>query len=620
MNVEPPASAFLIMLLLGTVIAGVSVGLLVRRELKAVQRDQEKRGVPSRPVPRWAIFILALIVVGAFLVRFECIELRGMSHTEVYVPNIRLPKDISEPPPRTDLATTIWWHFHDEPHPQGYYFLMYGWTKLFGTSLSALRLPSVLFGVGSVILLFFLVRRFTGDAFALLAAALLAFNGHQVYWSVHARMFTMICFIGLVSSLLLLKLLEEPFPRPILEVLYVFSCLLGMATHIFFWPFMAGQIVLATFKRRSIGGPAYRILGWQSLAVILGTPLWTHALYRARGQEYMGYPSFAFLREFFSFGFVCERDTFSLPQRVPPTLLFAFASLLALAGLIAAFWKSGPGEKEAHVSKPELSRHHLAFAAVGTAIFILGLAGAAYKRNIYLTATAVLPLLTLLIVPLLRRFERFIEAIARILYRWGLEGRPVYPLLVLTLVPFVLLFGISYKFPLLISRGFLLLVPYVLAWIVIGISVLVRGHVVWAILALLLAVMHVGSLQYYRAVPAVREYREIAAEMKKRFAEDDLIFARMRHWATTPTFYHLQGHFHRLVAQDYGEALKRSPRSRVWVLICGDTPLPNEAMESLAEYKLVEEVRTFRCQALLFTPPALGGDRVTSNPVPHLKR
>ncbi len=185
-----------------------------------------------------------------------------MSHPEVYVPNIRLPKEISEPPPRTDLATTVWWHFHDEPHPQGYYFLMYAWTKIFGASLSALRLPSILFGVGSVILLFFLVRRFTGDAFALLAAALLAFNGHQIYWSVHARMFTMVCFIGLVSSLLLLKLLEEPFPRPVLEGLYVFSWLIGMATHIFFWPFIAGQIVLATFKRRSVGGPAYRILEW----------------------------------------------------------------------------------------------------------------------------------------------------------------------------------------------------------------------------------------------------------------------------------------------------------------------------------------------------------------------
>jgi hypothetical protein len=219
----------------------------------------------------------------------------------------------------------------------------------------------------------------------------------------------------------------------------------------------------------------------------------------------------------------------------------------------------------------------------------------------------------------LRRLERFIEAIAGILHRLGLEASPVYPLLVLTLVPFVLLFGISYKFPLLISRGFLLLAPYILAWIVIGISVLVRGRVAWAILALLLAIMHGGSVWYFRTVPAVIEYREVAEEMKKRFAKDDLVFVRARDWATTPTFYHLQGHFHRLVAKEYGEALKQSPRSRVWVLSCFRS-LPREAMESLAEYKLVEEVQTFRCQALLFTPQPSDRDRLTSTSGPDQER
>ena len=94
MNVEPPALTFLIMLLLGTAIAGVSVGLLLRRELKAVPRGQKKCAFPSRRVPGWVLFILALIAVISFLVRFEGIEQCGMSHPEVYVPNIGLPKEI----------------------------------------------------------------------------------------------------------------------------------------------------------------------------------------------------------------------------------------------------------------------------------------------------------------------------------------------------------------------------------------------------------------------------------------------------------------------------------------------------------------------------------------------
>jgi hypothetical protein len=148
-----------------------------------------------------------------------------------------------------------------------------------------------------------------------------------------------------------------------------------------------------------------------------------------------------------------------------------------------------------------------------------------------------------------------------------------------------------------------LIVPYLLAWITVGLSTIFRGRAAWAILLLLIAVTSAGSLVYYRAIPPVREYREIAQAMKERFAQDDLIFVRARDWATTPCFYHLQGEFHRLVAAHFAETLKRSPQSRVWLLICGDRlPLSHEAVESLAGYKFVEEVNSFRCRALLFAP------------------
>jgi hypothetical protein len=214
MKVEAPAMLFSIMLVVGTAITGIAVLLLVLREFKAVPPGGEMTAAPRKPFSRWALIGLALIVGSGLLLRFEAIEQRGMSHPEVYVPNIRLPEGISEPPPRTDFITTVWWHFHDEPQPVGYYFFMFAWTKLFGTSLVALRLPSVLFGSASILLLFLLVRRIAGEKTALLAAAFIAFNGHQIYWSVQARMFTMALFIGLLSTLLMLGILTNDGHAP----------------------------------------------------------------------------------------------------------------------------------------------------------------------------------------------------------------------------------------------------------------------------------------------------------------------------------------------------------------------------------------------------------------------
>lgn len=275
---------------------------------------------------------------------------------------------------------------------------------------------------------------------------------------------------------------------------------------------------------------------------------------------------------------------------------------MALVCLALAFSKGKTGSNIEGTPEPLLSQWHLVFAAIGTAIFILGLAGAAHKRNIYLAATAFIPVVIIMVVPLICRTEGLIEKVARGLRRLGVEGKPVYPFLVLTLVPVTLLVVMSFKSPILASRGFVMLVPYLLAWIAVGLVALGRSRLVWLGVMGGLVVLHVGSLQYFRGVPAVREYREVAERMKMRFAMDDLVFVRSRHWATTPLFYHLEGETHRLVAGSYGEELRRCPKARVWVMMWeGDDP-PVGSMEALSQYSFAEEVQSLRCLARLYIP------------------
>ena len=103
----------------------------------------------------WAIIalLLCIIVVGTIL-RIDNIGGRTIGHIETYVPGIELPSGISIPPPRYGLLDYMRRTLQEEPHPPAYYIFMFPWTKAFGTSLLSIRLPSLIFGVLCIILIY----------------------------------------------------------------------------------------------------------------------------------------------------------------------------------------------------------------------------------------------------------------------------------------------------------------------------------------------------------------------------------------------------------------------------------------------------------------------------------
>lgn len=89
----------------------------------------------------WLVPLLLLIAVGGAL-RLVGLGEKSLNHMEVYIPGVPLPFGISEPPPRHDWFSALTWGFFKEPHPVGYFLAMFGWTKLFGTGVAALRMPA----------------------------------------------------------------------------------------------------------------------------------------------------------------------------------------------------------------------------------------------------------------------------------------------------------------------------------------------------------------------------------------------------------------------------------------------------------------------------------------------
>ena len=94
--------------------------------------------------------------------------------------------------------------------PPLYYLLLSGWTRQLGTSDAAVRLFSALWAVATVPVLWLVARRVGGEPAALAAAVLFAINPLGLYYSVEARMYSMVMFLAVSLIALTLRLGDRP--------------------------------------------------------------------------------------------------------------------------------------------------------------------------------------------------------------------------------------------------------------------------------------------------------------------------------------------------------------------------------------------------------------------------
>ena len=147
--------------------------------------------------------------------------------------------------------------------------------ELFGESAWALRLPALLMGMASLVLIWWLARREIGRAAALLTLLLLALSYHHVWFTQNARGYTGLLTWTTAATILLMSGLRKPSWR--VWTGYGLCLAAGMYTHLsagFF--FVAHGVVFAAI-----------------LAM---------ALLRPRGQTARHYPGVRSLQAFYGFG------------------------------------------------------------------------------------------------------------------------------------------------------------------------------------------------------------------------------------------------------------------------------------------------------------------------------
>jgi uncharacterized membrane protein len=138
-------------------------------------------------------------------------------------------------------------------HPPLYHLLMWRWAHLFGNGEIAMRLPSVLFGVGTIYLVYLITEQaFPKKPFVpLLSALFLVTAPFHVYYSQEARTYAMTAFFAALSIYCLLRLMNQQ--KLLVKIAYILSTTLLLYSDYYgLFVFLAQVITILIILRKKI--------------------------------------------------------------------------------------------------------------------------------------------------------------------------------------------------------------------------------------------------------------------------------------------------------------------------------------------------------------------------------
>lgn len=168
----------------------------------------------------------------------------------------------------------------DDGHPPLYFMLMFMWKSLFGESELSVRLLSVLFGMASLAVVYWLGKSLINECVALAGMFVAAVAPIHVYYSQEARMYMMLAFLSALSSGFLWLAIKHEKKR--YWWAYVLSATFLVYTHIFGWfALPAGNLfLLLNRERRHL---FFKLAAYQAVIVILFLP-WVPIVPKQAGQ------------------------------------------------------------------------------------------------------------------------------------------------------------------------------------------------------------------------------------------------------------------------------------------------------------------------------------------------
>lgn len=204
---------------------------------------------------------LLLLLAVAFVLRWELLAARSLWIDEA------LSLDLADGGPRAILSASK----VSDPHPPGYYLLLWAWHHLVGDGVLASRIPSFVASILAIAGAWRLGCRVSGGMVALGTAGLLALNAFQVVAANEIRQYAILTFLGLAATLNLLSCLDRANSRGLWVLYGALLALVGYTSYYGFLLILGHAAALLTLSRdRQILGGA----GAAGLAFLLCYSPW----------------------------------------------------------------------------------------------------------------------------------------------------------------------------------------------------------------------------------------------------------------------------------------------------------------------------------------------------------
>jgi len=218
-----------------------------------------------KDIPKWFKYIVIVVIVLGVLLRFHNLELRpywgdeAATSVEIHGSDYDSPefqnkffnrvitaKELNKflyPDTRSNAVKTLSLIAKKEPQLSPLYFILQGfWIKIFGNTIATIRSFSALLGVLVVLSIYWLsMQLFHSRTTALIAMAIVATSPFQLVYSQEARPYMLWSLIIVLSNIALLRAVNKP--GPINWIIYCFSIILSLYTHIFSLLVYAGHVL-----------------------------------------------------------------------------------------------------------------------------------------------------------------------------------------------------------------------------------------------------------------------------------------------------------------------------------------------------------------------------------------
>jgi mannosyltransferase len=408
--------------------------------------------------------ILLLITALAAFLRFFRLDYQSLWYDEAYTASVTDPARVG--------LSYIWSSGPVAYMPPLHHTLVY-LSRLVGTGEVSLRLPSVLAGILTVVLIYLTAKYCFNRRVAAIASLIATVSTFHVYYSQEARAYALLMLLSIASTYFLVRALREK--RQVWWLLYMASSAMGLYTHLYmaFLVMAQNAYLLLAWEKRRISGRAW-ILS-QIVPFLLFSPwLITYALFymdillgatgaHGRAIRDLQVPPF---------------DVTILTQTVGMTFaaMFDITRVFPL-DILSPAWQAGAMWLQEAV--PRLAVPYLLFSAI------------ALWRLRYHTATRDYGILIAL----------------------------------LFLLPLLLMLLISFAIPILNPRHFSFAYPYFCIFLALGVDTLRKAWVKMFLLIGIIAVNAVGLANYYDNPLVQREpWREVASLLEQNARPTDVVF------------------------------------------------------------------------------------------------